>query len=153
MASVGAFLAGTITLLTQRMPGVNVSGPTELPLPADATISPTLIVDQTAGGVTESFAIRECVYSIRCYGATDEDALTVWDLLESALTDHETGEPISNTLVEWTDYRFVPPTIRGLWLYSASLSAAGGPRPDPEASWPVLIATATMRWGHKEVAV
>jgi len=151
VASVGAFLAGAIKLLQDRLPGVQVSGPTELPLPADATIGPTLIVDQVAGAPTSSWASRECVYTLRCYGATEDVSLDVWDLLEIALTDVETSEPISNLLVAWEDFRTTPATTRRLWLYSAGLGIATGPIPDPEASWPVLIGTATMRWGHKEI--
>lgn len=150
-ASTGALLAFAVQLLADRMPAVAVSGPNELPLPTDATIPPTLIVQQAAGGSPASYGQREAVYTLRCYGATDSDVLTAWDAVAAALTDAETGEPLGPRTVIWLDTRTDPPTTRRLWLYSAAVSEPGGPAPDPEAGWPVIVATATMRWSHKEV--
>lgn len=146
--ATGAYLAQAIVMLAGAMPGIKVSGPTTLPLPEGATLPPTVIIQAAPGASPASFAQRIVVYTCRCYGKDDAGALAAYEALHAALTDAETGEPISNRRVTWQDGA----TARHFWLYRAEVGVPAGPAPDPESRWPVLVAIATMVWSAKEVS-
>lgn len=140
------YLDCAVALLAQRLPGIAVSEPRDLPV--GGALPPTVIVQGAGGGLPLSAAQRRVGYTLRVYGQDSDAAVATYDALDAALQG-EDGEPLGPLLVEHTDdsgpHRW--------WLYGAELGAPAGPEADPETRWPVLVAMATMKWATRELAI
>ena len=125
-----------IALLAPRMPGVAVSGPRDLtPI---AVGEPICIVQAPPGPPLYDEPSRVVTYTVRCYGATGDDAQAAFDALDAATrTAHG---PLCGVAV---DGRW--------WLLSAGLGTPGTPIWDPEARRWLVVSTLALHWGADEL--
>lgn len=141
MTIVSNYTEPAVAFLFARAGGtLAVSGPRDLPTREQVgTLEPCLIVQAAGGPNPLSPPQRQVLYTVRCYGDSDDDALAVYGAFQAALMD-DLAQPISNQLVggKW-------------WLYRGESGGPAGPDKDPDADWAVVVSTATMVWSMLEV--
>lgn len=123
-----------IQLLAGRMAGVAVSGPRDLTAVPAGAMPRTCIVQAVPGPPLYDEPSRLVTYTVRCYGATNDEALGAFGVLVAAV--RTPLGPLTGALVagKW-------------WLLSAALGTPGGPERDPEARCPVVYSTLALHWG------
>lgn len=129
-----------VALIEDRTTGLVVSGPRELTaLVKGQRLPRTCIVQAVPGAPLYDEPTRLVTYTVRCYGATNDEALAAYDALDEALHDAD-GDPLHGLAVRDT-----------WWLLSAAVGTPGGPERDPEARFPVVMTTAALHWGQREL--